>query len=114
MAPRFLIDVNLPRLLSAWSGDEFAYVQDIDRRWTDARIWRFAETEGLTIITKDSDFSHRALTTISGPAVVHLRVGNMVFDELDAFVADVWPEVLAALQDSKLVRVYRDRVEVIG
>ncbi len=38
----------------------------------------------------------------------------MVFDELDAFVADVWPEVLAALQDSRLVRVYRDRVEVIG
>ncbi|MFM9850952.1 MAG: hypothetical protein ACKVP3_27985 [Hyphomicrobiaceae bacterium] len=48
-------------------------------------------------MTKDADFSHRALTTDAGPAVVHLRVGNMLFDELDVFVAGVWPEVSAAL-----------------
>ena len=110
---RFLIDVNLPRLLSSWAGDEFVYVLDIDRRWTDRQIWDFAEAQRLTIVSKDADFSDRAVVSKSGPTVVHLRVGNMLFDELDALISEVWPEVLDSLQTARLIRIYHDRIELV-
>jgi predicted nuclease of predicted toxin-antitoxin system len=110
---RFLIDANLPRLVSVWSGDDFVWMHDIDPRWSDTAIWNFAAANTLTIITKDADFSHRVSASSRGPVVVHIRLGNMRFRELDAFFASVWPEILLALPQARMVQVYRDRLEVI-
>lgn len=110
---RFLIDANLPRLVSVWSGDGFAWMHDIDPHWPDTKIWTYATANALTIVTKDSDFSHRVLATMSGPRVVHIRLGNMFFREMETLIGQAWPEVVAALPDARLIQVYRDRIEVI-
>lgn len=111
---RFLIDANLPRLLSVWSGDDFKWMHDIDPSWTDTRIWTFATDNNLVIITKDADFSHRVLATSSGPSVVHIRLGNMRFRDMEACVAGSWPTVIATLPNGRLVQVYSDRIEVVA
>ena len=47
---RYLIDANLPRYFALWSGDEHDELKD-------SEIWRYAKEHGLTIATKDADFS---------------------------------------------------------
>jgi hypothetical protein len=35
---RYLIDVNLPRYFSIWTGGDFVFVHDIDATWKDSQI----------------------------------------------------------------------------
>jgi len=73
---RYLIDANLPRWFSLWSSRDYDFVHDINPNWTDTEIWNYASVHGLTIVTKDADFSHRVLLRGDGPHVIHIRVGN--------------------------------------
>jgi hypothetical protein len=63
--PRFLIDVNLPYRSSVWSGVDFAHMRDIGETWTDSPIWQYARERDMVIVSKDTDFSDRAM--ISAP-----------------------------------------------
>ena len=109
----YLIDVNLPRFLSHWIGDNYRYVVDLSATWTDIQIWNYASIHGLTIVSKDTDFSNRVFVESGGPGVIHLRIGNMKFAEMEAFFIGRWAEVCALSAQHQLVQVYRDRVECI-
>ena len=77
---KLLLDQNLSfRLLrdidSAFPGSR--HVGDLDLTTEDdEKIWRVASDHGFVIVSKDSDFFHRALLRGHPPKVVHLRVGN--------------------------------------
>ena len=79
---RYLIDANLPRWFSLWAGPDYEFVHDIGPTWSDTKIWQYAASEALTIVTKDADFSHRVLLTANGPSVIHIKVGNLTMAEL--------------------------------
>jgi hypothetical protein len=49
---RYLIDANLPRLLLLWSGADYRFMSDLDAEWSDTRVWRYAEANGLTIVRR--------------------------------------------------------------
>jgi len=53
---RFLIDANLPYKFSVWHGGSFEHVFDHDDTGSDMEIWRYAQDNDLTIVTKDADF----------------------------------------------------------
>jgi predicted nuclease of predicted toxin-antitoxin system len=89
---RYLIDVNLPRWFSLWAGNDYEFMHDIGPNWTDSRIWDFATARALTIVTKDADFSDRALLTSNGPRVIHIRVGNLTIGDLH-YLSSVWMDV---------------------
>ena len=110
---RYLIDVNLPRWFSPWSGTDFEFMHDIGPNWTDSEIWEFAAANALTIVTKDADFSDRALVTAGGPRIIHIRVGNFTIGELHAYLSSIWADVCRASNNCRLVQVYRDRIEGI-
>jgi predicted nuclease of predicted toxin-antitoxin system len=110
---RYLIDANLPRWFSLWSGTEYEFVHDVGARWTDSEIWQYASTNSLTIVTKDADFSDRVLATVVGPSVIHVRVGNLTIRELHTYLASTWNDICRASEASRLVQVYRDRIESI-
>ena len=110
---RYLIDANLPRWFSLWSSREFVFVHDDGPEWSDGRIWHYASANTLTIVTKDADFSDRVLAADVGPNVIHLRIGNLTIRELHMFLAGIWDEVCLASEASRLVQVYRDRIESI-
>lgn len=108
--PGYIIDENLP-VLPFWKGDDFIHAS----RFTftsDTQIWQFAIEQEMTIITKDSDFYFRHLSSKHLPKVVWLRTGNMTKKELNAFMEKMWDEILQLLQQSSFVTIYEDKTEV--
>ena len=107
----FLIDVNLPYYFSLWSNENYIHQKDINDEWTDEQIWKYAQENNLTVVTKDSDFSNKILLHTPPPKVIHIRIGNMKMNEFFETVNKVWEDVLTMNNDHKLVLVYKDRIE---
>ena len=104
---KFLIDNQFPLALSRFlqaQGLESRHVMDLGLdEASDLEIWRYAETEGCVIVSKDEDFLHLANLGASGPSVVWVRLGNCRKGPLlDAF-ARILPEILNALQSGQKV-----------
>lgn len=82
---RFLVDSNLPPLLTSWLSQHphsAVHVDDvIAGSAADTEIWALAKAQGAVIITKDSDFRDRALRE-AGIQIVWVRCGNL---KLSAF-----------------------------
>lgn len=64
------------------------------------------------IITKDADFSHRIAIATPPPRIVHIRVGNMRLQRLNAFLESIWPKIETHVAAAKLVNVFADRIEI--
>lgn len=112
--PNFLVDVNLPYHFSIWKSDDYIHQNDINDEWTDTQIWNYAKQNDLTIITKDSDFSHRVIFHEPPPRIIHVRLGNMRMRDFFLAMNSVWDDVLELNKNHKLVTVFRDRLEAIG
>lgn len=111
---RFLIDANLPGNISAWTGEKFWHVTDLDDEWKDSEIWEYARKNDHTIVTKDADFSQRIIVSEPPPRIIHLRIGNMRLRDLARFVDANWDLIRKASAKHKLVNVYKDRIETIS
>jgi predicted nuclease of predicted toxin-antitoxin system len=61
---------------------------------TDREVWQYAGDHGLTIVSKDSDFSQLAFVHGAPPKVVWLRVGNAPTSTIKAVLLDA-AEVIA-------------------
>ena len=70
--PSYLIDVNLPYYFSYWRSDEYIHQIDLQNDADDYEIWQYAKERGLTIVTKDADFSDRMLLSEPPPRVIHI------------------------------------------
>lgn len=107
----FLIDVNLPYYFSLWNNDLYVHQKDINDEWTDEQIWKYAQENNLTIITKDSDFSNKILLHTPPPKIIHIRFGNMKMKDFFETISKLWEDVLLLNKDHKLVNVFKDRIE---
>ena len=110
---QFLIDANLPYKFSVWHGDSFERVFDHDDSWSDMEIWRYAQDNDLTIVTKDADFSDWIMLSSPPPRVVHFRIGNMKIRDFHGFVQRIWPNIEQLVICYKLIIVYLDRIECV-
>jgi len=110
---KYLIDVNLPYHFSLWNSEEFVHQKDINDEWTDEQIWEYARENALTIITKDSDFSHRIILHKPPPKVIHIRFGNVKMKEFFNILSSLWIDIQTMSATSKLVNVFEDRIEAI-
>ena len=111
---RFLIDANLPRWFAPWSTPEFEFVLDFNPAWSDTRVWQYAVANGQIIVSKDADFSARALATQHAAKVIHVRTGNLPMRQFHAVMSVAWPMAVTAIGTAALVLVYSDRLEVIA
>ncbi|MBI4318189.1 MAG: DUF5615 family PIN-like protein [Chloroflexi bacterium] len=77
---KLLFDENLsPRLVEQLASDyaDSAHVEGVGLRGAeDQRVWDFARTNGLTIVSKDTDFRERSFAEGFPPKVIWLDVGN--------------------------------------
>ena len=110
----FLIDVNLPRRLVVWADGSCEFVRDHSPLWTDSQIWDYASAYDLTIVTRDADFSYRAMLTDVGPRVIHLKLRNMKLPELRRFLLAEWPRAIELSRVNRIVTVYPDRIECVS
>jgi predicted nuclease of predicted toxin-antitoxin system len=82
-----LIDQNLSYRLVDRLDDLYpqsAHVREVElQRATDRQVWEFAEEEGYTIVTKDSDFNEMLVVWGSPPDVIWLRLGNCTTDAIE-------------------------------
>ena len=83
---KLLFDQNLSFRLVASLDSMFPgsmHVRDFElAREDDEVIWRFAGENDFMIVSKDTDFMHRALLRGNPPKVIHLRVGNCSTDQI--------------------------------
>jgi predicted nuclease of predicted toxin-antitoxin system len=110
---RYLIDANLPRWFSLWSGGDCEFVHELGPTLSDTEIWNHATANALTIVTKDADFSNRVLLSATGPHVIHMRVGNLKIADFHRYISSVWTAVCQASEHARIVQVYLDRIESI-
>lgn len=111
---KFLIDVNLPYMFSLWNSDEFVHQKDINDAWTDEQIWDYARERNLTIVTKDSDFSHRIIFSTPPPRIIHIRFGNLKMNEFHQTITSSWINICELSEKYKLVNVFKDRIEGVN
>ena len=111
---RFLIDANLPSRFSVWNSPDFDLVAAHDDAWPDSQVWEYAKEHGLTIVTKDADFSERMMLASPPPRVVLLKIGNMRIGELRDFLLRSWPRIDELSQVYKLLIVRTDVIEGIN
>lgn len=114
MLALYLIDANLPRRFALWDGPDFDLAASHDDAWPDSRVWDYARQHGLTIVTKDADFSDRMMLSEPPPRVIHLRIGNMRLAQLREFLLQAWPQISELSSCHKLVLVHSDAIECIS
>lgn len=77
---KFLFDQNLSHRLVGQLAAEFpgsAHVRDAGLATApDPDVWAYAATNGFVIVSKDTDFQHRALLHGHPPKVIWVRLGN--------------------------------------
>ena len=73
---------KLPGLLAALFPGS-AHVRECGRPGqTDEEVWEYAQANGFTIVSKDSDFQQRSLLYGHPPRLVWLRIGNCTRQQL--------------------------------
>ena len=99
---RFLIDAQLPTALARWLtevGHDAAHVMDHGLQTaTDRKIWDFAVASAAVIVTKDEDFAQRRILTLTGPAIIWIRLPNSRRRELIDWFEKAFPAILTALE----------------
>ncbi len=109
----YLIDANLPYRFSIWNDDRYLHQSEIGDTWTDSEKREFAKQRGLTIVTKDSDFSDRIMMSGPPPRVIHIKPGNMKLARMFEFLDKHWESVIQLSKNHKLVNVFNDQITAI-
>src|SRR5438445_3912649 len=110
----YLFDGNVPSRLRFSPKLPIIPLSNLGRNPSDSQIWDFARKHDLAIVSKDTDFSDRIITSSPPPRVVHLRFGNLRRNDYHALLARRWPQIESLLKNHKLVNVYADHLEGIG
>lgn len=95
---KLLLDENLsPRLISrieaSFPGS--THVEECGLSSAeDSDIWDYAKANGLTIVSKDSDFYSRSLVLGSPPKIIWLRVGNCSTPLIETILLSARPSIV--------------------
>lgn len=110
---KYIVDTNLPYYFSLWRTDDYVFQRDFDPSAPDSAVWQYAKANGLTIITKDRDYSDRILLTSPPPRIIPLKIGNLKMRTFHQFITAQWDKILDLSAAYKLVFVFPDRIECI-
>ncbi|OEU82027.1 MAG: hypothetical protein BA865_02900 [Desulfobacterales bacterium S5133MH4] len=112
-----LIDQGLPRsaasLLRA-EGWDVLHTGDIGlSRSTDRQILEYARKEDRVIITLDSDFhTILALTNVSTPSVIRIRLEGLRGPDLALLAKRIWPEIETHVKKGAMVTVTESGIRI--
>lgn len=98
---RFLVDAQLPPALAVRLRELGHDAEHVFERFPpdtgDSTLWHYAIESGAIIVSKDQDFSIRAITARERAPVVWLRMGNMRSRELIERVEPLLPRIESAV-----------------
>lgn len=75
--PTYIIDENIPATISIWNNKKFIHVLEISNSFSDTDLWQYAQSNNLVIITKDTDFYNRYLSSKNSPKIILIKTGNL-------------------------------------
>lgn len=110
---KFLIDAHLPYRFRVWNSPDYIHQLDLGPGWDDEQIWDYAKANGLTIVSKDKDFSNMVMMHTPPPRVIHIRFGNLKMKDFHQVISENWEAVCQLSAECKLVNVFLDRIEGI-
>ena len=101
---KLLFDQNLsfkliPLLDSVFPGSGRVKTFELTRAHDD-EVWSFAAVNSFAIVSKDSDFVHRAFLRGHPPKVVYVRVGNASTKQVGGLLLDSQEVISAFLSDA--------------
>ncbi|HRJ42823.1 MAG: DUF5615 family PIN-like protein [Caldilineaceae bacterium] len=70
----------------------------------DQKVWRFAQTNGFTVVTKDADYNDLSVLFGSPPQIIWLRLGNCTTAQVERCLRRNI-EMLEALEIDSTLRV---------
>ena len=108
--PTYLIDENMP-FLPIWNKKDFVHVTELPFIQFDTDIWAYAVENQLTIITKDSDFYYRYLSSANYPKVVWIKTGNIKKELLIGLIKAIWKDIEEMLLKSSFIIITEDKIE---
>lgn len=106
----YLIDENVP-FLSCWDKKNFVHVTNLPFLHFDSDIWDYAFKNQLIIITKDSDFYYRYLSSNNYPKVIWIKTGNLKKVLLIKLIESVWQDIEEMLLSSSFIIITEDKIE---
>jgi len=109
----FLVDVNLPKWFSFFNNENFVHVVDINPRMNDDEIWDYAIDHNKVILTKDTDFYSKSISSVITPKVIWFQLGNMTLAELHNYFELNWATIVYHLNEATLIIARRDQINVI-
>ena len=102
---RLLFDENLSSLLVGGLPDVFpgpAHVRDVGlMRASDTAIWAYAKEQGLTIVSKDSDFHQVSFLRGPPPKVIWSRRGNCATADIERLLRSSRAGILAFASEAE-------------
>jgi len=110
---KYLIDANLPYYFLLWRAPGYLHLRDVDDEMSDEDVWSYARQGDWTIVTKDADFSNRAMHEPPPPRVIHIRLGNMKMRDFHRAIGRAWPQACALSERCRLVSIFWDHIEGI-
>ena len=100
---RLLFDQNLSPHLRDMLADLYPgsiHVRDVELQSADdVDIWEYAAQQGLTIVSKDSDFRQRSFLFGHPPKVIWLRRGNCSTTEIETILRNHYDDIVAFDED---------------
>ena len=100
---RLLFDQNLSPQLRNLLADLYPgsiHVRDVGLQSADdVAVWDYAAQQGLTIVSKDSDFRQRSFLFAHPPKVVWLRRGNCSTTEIETILRVHYDDIVAFESD---------------
>jgi predicted nuclease of predicted toxin-antitoxin system len=67
----------------------------------DTAIWDYAKANGLTIVSKDSDFEERSILWGSPPKVIWLRMSNCASTDVERLLRAALPVIMRFIKDDE-------------
>ena len=108
---KYLIDENLPIFVSIWNSEKFMHVSRLPLIDLDSDIWEYALTNELVILTKDSDFYYRYLSSKQSPKVIWIRTGNLKKKQFNLFIETIWKDVEEMLLSSSFIIINEEKIQ---
>lgn len=110
----YLIDVNLPKYFRFFNQENCQFVADIDLQASDNFLWEYALTNNLIIVTKDTDFYNKFLTSENAPKIIYVRLGNVSLKQLYNYFENHWETCQKEIQSVRMLILHQDKLEIIS
>ncbi|NER52673.1 MAG: hypothetical protein F6J92_39750 [Symploca sp. SIO1A3] len=103
---KLLFDHNLSprlvhRLADLFPESTHVYIQGMDQV-DDSEVWTYAQDNGFTIVTKDSDYNELLVLRGFPPKVIWIRRGNCSTAEIEAIVRSHLSDIQILADDPTL------------